>query len=372
MKHVWWDDLALLVCPACRLPPDVLWGGSDDGVLGHVSGACSEVFPVIAGSPRLVLGSARGIVTAAHPDWFAAHGLRGWSTDRSRSGSDLQLVQRFDREWQQFADMRPAERALVFERYFDLVPPMLLGPGNTVLDAGCGGGRWAAEVASRGARVIALDLGQSIELAARHVGPSALFVQADVRDVPLAACSVDLAYSLGVLHHIEETDLAVRRIIETIRPGGWFLVYLYYALDGRGALFRATFTFVDGLRRVISSLPQLTLAPITAVIAAVVYLPLARLARLLEALGLNTIADRVPLRIYSRLSFRTMRTDSLDRFGTKLEKRYRRDEVITLLERAGLEDIRVSERLPYWHAVGRRPTGTDPDDSAEVAHTADA
>lgn len=141
---------------------------------------------------------------------------------------------------------------------------------------------------------------------------------------------------------------------------------MYYALDGRGRLFRATFTLVDGLRRVISSLPQLLLVPITTAIAGVVYLPLARLARVLEAVGLKALADRIPLRIYSALSFRTMRNDSLDRFGTKLEKRYRRDEVIGLLERAGLEDIRVSERPPYWHAVGRRPTVPGLDDEAEV------
>lgn len=364
---MWRDDVSLLVCPACRSPLDVLWSSADDGALGHPRGTCSEVFPVIAGLPRLLLGSAREIAMIAHPGWFAANEpLRGWSAGATPPRPDIQLVHRFDREWKQFADMRPAERALVFERYFDLVPPMLLGPGKTVLDAGCGGGRWAAEVASRGARVIALDLGESIELAARHVGPPALFVQADVRDVPLAARSVDLAYSLGVLHHIEETDLAVRRIVETIKPGGWFFVYLYYALDGKGRLFRATFTVVDGLRRVISSLPQSVLAPITTVIAAVVYLPLARLARILEAAGLKALADRIPLRIYSALSFRTMRNDSLDRFGTKLEKRYRRDEVIGLLERAGLEDIRVSDRPPYWHAVARRPTVAGLDDAADA------
>ena len=364
---MWREDVSLLVCPACRSPLDVLWSSSDDGALGRVRGACSEVFPVIAGLPRLLLGTARESVVVTHPGWFAAHGpLRDWSAGETPPRPDIQLVHRFDREWKQFADMRPAERTLIFERYFDLVQAKLLGPGNTILDAGCGGGRWAVEVASRGGRVIALDLGQSIELAARHVGPPALFVQADIRDVPLAARSVDLAYSLGVLHHIEETDLAVHRIVETIKPGGWFLIYLYYALDGRGRLFRAAFALVDRLRRVISSLPQLLLVPITTAIAGVVYLPLARLARVLEAVGLKALADRIPLRIYSALSFRTMRNDSLDRFGTKLEKRYRRDEVIGLLERAGLEDIRVSEGSPYWHAVGRRPTVPGLDDEAEV------
>ena len=354
---MWREDVSLLICPACRSPLDVLWDNSEDGALGHVNGVCYEVVPVIGGIPRLVVGSARGLVAAVHARWLATHEpFGGWVLGEARFRPDLHLVDRFDREWHQFAEMEPAERSRIFERYFDLVPPALLGPGNVVLDAGCGGGRWAAEVASRGARVIALDLGQSVELAARHVGPPALFIQADVREVPVAPGSVDLAYSVGVLHHIKETELAVDRIVQTIRPGGWFLVYLYYALDGRGPLFRSVFAVVDGLRRVISSLPQFLIAPTTTAIAALVYLPLARLARVLELARLGRLADRIPLRFYSALSFRTMRNDSIDRFGTRLEKRYRREEVIGLLERAGLEDVRVSEEPPYWHAVGRRPT----------------
>lgn len=50
--------------------------------------------------------------------------------------------------------------------------------------------------------------------------------------------------------------------------------------------------------------------------------------------------------------FYVMRTDALDRFGTKLEQRFTRWEIETMLRDAGLIDIRFSETAPYWCAVG--------------------
>jgi len=49
-----------------------------------------------------------------------------------------------------------------------------------------------------------------------------------------------------------------------------------------------------------------------------------------------------------------MRTDALDRFGTRLEQRFTRDEIAHMMEAAGLVDIRFSEKMPFWVAVGRR------------------
>jgi hypothetical protein len=47
-----------------------------------------------------------------------------------------------------------------------------------------------------------------------------------------------------------------------------------------------------------------------------------------------------------------MRTDALDRFGTKLEKRYTKHEIRELMSESGLGDIKFSENEPYWVAVG--------------------
>ena len=48
-----------------------------------------------------------------------------------------------------------------------------------------------------------------------------------------------------------------------------------------------------------------------------------------------------------------MRTDSLDRFGTKLEHRFTKDEIQRMMEISGLEKICFDEKnAPYWCAVG--------------------
>ena len=47
-----------------------------------------------------------------------------------------------------------------------------------------------------------------------------------------------------------------------------------------------------------------------------------------------------------------MRTDALDRFGTRLEQRFTRDEIKQMMHNAGLENIKFSDSKPFWVAVG--------------------
>jgi hypothetical protein len=88
---------------------------------------------------------------------------------------------------------------------------------------------------------------------------------------------------------------------------------------------------------------------VSQVIAALVYYPLARVSSLLEKFGRNVA--NVPLSSYRDKSFYSMRTDALDRFGTRLEKRYTANEIKKMMENAGLEGIVFSDSV-YWGAVG--------------------
>ena len=88
----------------------------------------------------------------------------------------------------------------------------------------------------------------------------------------------------------------------------------------------------------------------TDVIAALVYLPLAILSRVLESLGMKVAS--VPLSYYRNHSFYTMRTDARDRFGTPLEQRFTRRQISDMMKRAGLMNLRFSDAVPYWCAVG--------------------
>jgi len=88
------------------------------------------------------------------------------------------------------------------------------------------------------------------------------------------------------------------------------------------------------------------------VIAALVYWPLARSAKLAEKLGSNV--KNFPLSSYRNRGFYVMRTDALDRFGTHLEQRFTQLEITAMMEQAGLERIEFSNKVPFWCAVGYR------------------
>jgi hypothetical protein len=86
------------------------------------------------------------------------------------------------------------------------------------------------------------------------------------------------------------------------------------------------------------------------IIALFIYWPLARFSLLLAKLGFNV--DAMPLSYYRNTSFYTMRTDALDRFGTRLEKRFTAKQIKSMMRDAGLDKIAFSPSMPYWCAVG--------------------
>ena len=161
--------------------------------------------------------------------------------------------------------------------------------------------------------------------------------------------SADFGYSLGVLHHLPDTQQGIRECARKLKPGAPLLLYLYYAFDNRPAWFRFIWRLSDLLRRFISTLPFALRSPLCDLIAALVYWPLARISKLLEKAGLNV--DHFPLSSYRNRSFYSMRTDALDRFGTRIEKRFTRKQISSMMEAAGLEGIVFSES-PCWCAVG--------------------
>ena len=90
---------------------------------------------------------------------------------------------------------------------------------------------------------------------------------------------------------------------------------------------------------------------ITDIIALTIYLPLARFAKLLENI-FNLNVENFPLSAYRNLNYYTMRTDSLDRFGTRIEKRFSKKEIESMLLEAGFNKIKFSDKIPYWIAIG--------------------
>lgn len=269
---------------------------------------------------------------------------------------DAKTVDGFGDEWSRYDQtaLPDAERQKLFDDYFAVFPWDSL-PANAVgADIGCGSGRWARLAAPRVGTLHCVDPSEAIDVARRALAsePNVQFHNTGVDDLPFADGSLDFGYSLGVLHHIPDTQAAMQSCTRKLKSGAPFLVYLYYAFDNRPAWFRLLWKTSEVIRFLVSKLPHGLRNLITEVIAFTVYWPLSRLARLGHKLGFNVSAW--PLSSYKDLSLYTMRTDALDRFGTRLEQRFTRDQIIAMMQASGLKDIQFSDRLPYWCAVGIR------------------
>ena len=269
---------------------------------------------------------------------------------------DEKVVESFGQEWQAFDQSAADESELrrMFASYFNVFPWDSLPPRPEGFDLGCGTGRWARFAAERVGKLHCIEPSAAIDVARRNLQDktNVEFHQATVDAMPLPDASMDFGYSLGVLHHVPDTAAGVAACAAKLKPGAPFLVYLYYSFENRPLWFRAVWRASDLFRRVISHLPFFLRRLVSELIAAFVYWPLARLARLLEKLGMKV--DSLPLAVYRTRSFYQMRTDSLDRFGTRLEQRFSRAEISAMFARAGLEDIRFSDQPPFWCAAGFR------------------
>jgi len=232
---------------------------------------------------------------------------------------DIDTVDSFGEEWSKFSSFSEVEIKNAGDQYFDIVTEEICNSSSVVLDMGCGTGRWSKYLANRVKFIEAIDP------------------------------------SNGVYHHIPDTQKAVRDTVKKIKKGGYLLIYLYYSLDNRGAGYKFIFKMSTIIRKIVSSMPN-RLKKITCdFIAFFVYMPFVMLARLFKMFfPKGGIWEKIPLSYYHDKSWNIIKNDALDRFGTPLEQRFSKKALVQILESCGMEDVVVSDGLPYWHAVGRK------------------
>lgn len=273
------------------------------------------------------------------------------------SNIDWVTVKSFGEEWAKFHGFSDEEIKMIGDQYFDVVPSELLNGTAQVLDMGCGSGRWSRYLAPKVKSIEAIDPSDAVFQAhfLTKEFSNVRVTQASVDAIPFENNSFDLVFSLGVLHHIPDTRAALKKCVEKVKPGGYFLVYLYYSLDNRGRLFKSLFFLSNLLRLLVSVLPGGLKRVVCDIIAVTIYMPFVFIARLAGLIPFTrNLIKYIPLSYYRDKSFMVIRNDSLDRFGTPLEQRFSRKQIESMMFEAGLTEIKFSEQEPYWHAIGKK------------------
>jgi SAM-dependent methyltransferase len=331
VKHGLLDYLVCLRCGsalACK-PQRVDGAEVIEGTLRCAG--CHAEFPIRGGVPRMLPGAL--------------------------SAPERATACAFGAQWRILSGLDPVLRT-EFQSYLDPLPASALA-GLSVLDAGCGSGKFAVAAAEAGARaVVAVDLASAVDVAWRnlrdHAG--AHVVQASIDHLPLRPAAFDFAYSIGVIHHTPDPGKAFHQIVPLVRPGGRLFVWVY-AFEGNEAFLR----WLDPWRVwLFCRLPSWTnriaatllAVPLWAVILAL-YVPLARRGR----------AGRLPYSAYflyfSRLGFGTFWGTVYDKLVPPIAFYLSREDVRRWLRGAGLTEEGLHHRNGNsWSCLARREPPT--------------
>lgn len=133
----------------------------------------------------------------------------------------------FGRQWSRYEVAHPDEDRATFQAKTGVRLDEL--NGLSVLDAGCGGGRYAKVAGEAGAFVVGADHTAAVDKAAdlcRDL-PNVSFVQADLKRLPFPPESFDFVFSIGVMHHDADTRAVFEAVAQMVKPGGRYAVWLY-------------------------------------------------------------------------------------------------------------------------------------------------
>ncbi len=267
------------------------------------------------------------------------------------STREEKTIEAFGDEWSRFNQHHLSNREfnIIYDSYFSILPDGCISTEAILADVGAGSGRFADINASKCKELIAFEPSKAATVCKNRLDShdNAYVLQSTIQDIPKSFEKMfDLVYSLGVLHHTDSIRVSLEKLSTLVKPGGHILLYIYYSFDNRSPLFKAIWMASNNIRLVVSGLPKSLKYIVADILAALVYLPLAKISRLAEKFGFNV--SNIPLSTYRKYSFKTMRTDSLDRFGTRIEHRMSKQQLEYELSRNGFTNITFSDNVPYW------------------------
>jgi SAM-dependent methyltransferase len=259
-----------------------------------------------------------------------------------------QTIRDFGEQWLRYTDSDGFFGSL--ELFSDMIYPFLKSSdikNSKVAEVGSGSGRIVNMLLGAGAKhVIAIEPSNAFEVLRQNIQQpekvSCLKIKGD--QLPPYG-DLDYVFSIGVLHHIPNPSPVVDAAFKALRPGGYFLVWLY-GKEGNN-LYLA---LINPLRVLTKHLPHFILVSLVEIM----YWPLVLYIKFCHSLSL-------PLRGYllsvlEKMSPKKRRLIIYDQLKPSYAKYYTKREAEKLLIDGKFENVRVHHRHEYsWTVIGTKP-----------------
>ena len=326
--------LDFIACPQCEknLSLTVLKEEGEQILEGSLRCVgCANEYPIIDGVPRLLISD-------------------------SVPEEATRTVERFGQEWQEFDSLNEQYE----QQFLDWIAPNTPETfrDKVVLEGGCGKGRHSRLAAQFGAQdVIAIDLGSAVDVAFRNTRehPNVHIVQGDLFRLPVARESVDVAFSVGVLHHTVAPGDAFACLATRVKPGGLIFAWVYGAENNEWIT-----RYVDPIRKQLTSrLPHWATYELSRV-------PAGMLWSLGKALYGPTgprfgfFSERLPIDTYlsyvSKFPFEEIHTIVHDHLTPPIAHYIPHEEFVSWFSKADLREVAIQwHNENSWRGTGVKP-----------------
>ena len=247
--------------------------------------------------------------------WKIADGIPRFVTDEH--------LESFGHQWTRFEVAHDDEDRATFAAKTGFSLTDLAG--RMILDAGCGGGRYAKVCGEAGATVFGADHTRAVEKARQlcsHL-PNVNFVQADLKHLPFEPASFDFVFSIGVMHHDADTRSVFDAVAAMVKPGGRYSVWLYRKNQWWQEILNS------GLRTITTRIPSTVLMPFCHIGAVLGGVPVVNKS-------LNKIIN-----FSAHPSYENRVCDTFDWWAPKYQYHHTVDELSVWFHEAGFTDLIV-------------------------------
>ncbi len=249
---------------------------------------------------------------------------------------------RFGYSWARFSDLTP-EQFEQFRLWTGLIDIATGWQDKRFLDVGCGAGRnsaWAMNAGAVGG--VSIDVDAASVSAAR--ANLARFPNIEVRFQSVydlaSQDEFDIVFSIGVIHHLERPDVALRKMRDAAKPGGRVLIWVY-GYENMEFFVKV----LNPTRRLLFS--QLPLGSVRIL----AHIPAALLFAGLR-LGLGRLEY---FKLLRRFPYRHIHHIVFDQMIPRIANYWRRDEVLALMRGAGFESPELAAvNGMSWCAMGTK------------------